>query len=192
MTGRPLYAEPIEAWRVWRVSLDARLRPLTRATKPWPARERVVARCLVAPDHVAPAAACSCGVWAVPTRERALEIASMTVRTPVAVGRVALWGRVVEHEGGWRAQYAYPIAVTVYDDGYIGAGERARSARRLASEYAIEADSCARPEHWQPQIAVQITASLLQAQRAYAEALQGLAEAGKRINAVLKTSGWSA
>jgi hypothetical protein len=30
-----------------------------------------------------------------------------------AIGRVALWGRVIEHEKGWRAQYAYPYALHV-------------------------------------------------------------------------------
>lgn len=30
-----------------------------------------------------------------------------------AFGRVSLWGRVIEHESGWRAQYAYPYALTL-------------------------------------------------------------------------------
>jgi hypothetical protein len=30
---------------------------------------------------------------------------------PVAVGRVDLWGTVIEHEGGWRAEYAQPRTI---------------------------------------------------------------------------------
>ena len=30
-----------------------------------------------------------------------------------AVGTVALWGRVIEHERGWRAEFAYPDRLTL-------------------------------------------------------------------------------
>jgi hypothetical protein len=33
-----------------------------------------------------------------------------------AIGRVSLWGRVAEWELGWRGEYAYPYALTVYSD----------------------------------------------------------------------------
>jgi hypothetical protein len=33
--------------------------------------------------------------------------------TGIALGRVALWGRIVEHELGYRAEYAYPSAIVV-------------------------------------------------------------------------------
>jgi hypothetical protein len=32
---------------------------------------------------------------------------------PTIVGTVALWGRVIEHDHGWRAAYAYPSRVAV-------------------------------------------------------------------------------
>ena len=34
----------------------------------------------------------------------------MTSGPRAAVGLVALWGRVIEHEHGYRAQFAYPAA----------------------------------------------------------------------------------
>lgn len=34
----------------------------------------------------------------------------------IVVGRVAFWGHVVEHEKGWRAQYAYPLCLVAVDD----------------------------------------------------------------------------
>jgi hypothetical protein len=34
-------------------------------------------------------------------------------RCPAVLGRVALWGRVIEHDLGYRAQYAYPQLVTL-------------------------------------------------------------------------------
>jgi hypothetical protein len=47
------------------------------------------------------------------------------------VGRVALWGRVVEHEEGYRAQRAYPQMLYVLGP--------AGTAARLASRYGVEA-----------------------------------------------------
>lgn len=115
-----------------------------------------------------------------PRLQRASDVEPPPAGLPCVNGhRVALWGRVVEHEVGWRAQFAYPIAVTLYDDGLLAnADKTATLARRVAAEYAIEADRRARPEHWQsqpPQVFVHIAASLIQAQRTYAEATRGVA-----------------
>jgi hypothetical protein len=46
---------------------------------------------------------CTCGVHA--TRERDL---LRRARDPGAIGTVALWGRIVEHELGYRAGLGYP------------------------------------------------------------------------------------
>lgn len=47
-----------------------------------------------------------------------------------AIGEVALWGRLVEHQNGWRAQFAYPGTLSVES-------EDERIASALAREYAI-------------------------------------------------------
>jgi len=101
-------AEPILAWRSW--TLTGRrdgegllLRPVTASSRPWRPREIAQATCRLAWSHEAPNQDCSCGLHA--TRE--LDTLRKT-RCPAVVGRVALWGRVIEHEHGYRARYAYP------------------------------------------------------------------------------------
>ena len=101
-------AEPILAWRSW--TLTGRrdgegllLRPVTAGSRAWRPREVAQATCRLAWSHEAPNADCSCGLHA--TRE--LDFLRRT-RCPAVLGRVALWGRVIEHEHGYRARYAYP------------------------------------------------------------------------------------
>jgi hypothetical protein len=100
--------EPILAWRSW--TLTGRrdgegllLRPVTAGSKAWRPREVAQATCRLAWSHEAPNVACSCGLHA--TRD--LDLLRRT-RCPAVLGRVALWGRVIEHELGYRAQYGYP------------------------------------------------------------------------------------
>ena len=56
--------------------------------------------------HFAPHKDCTCGIWAFRTLE---EFQAMAQQYSVdVVGQVYLWGRVLECENGFRAQYAYP------------------------------------------------------------------------------------
>jgi hypothetical protein len=75
----------------------------------WEPRRELVAEC--EHGHVAPELACGCGIYAAREPEEALRYA-LGRDEPHVVGRVlglvALWGRVVEGEHGWRAQRAYP------------------------------------------------------------------------------------
>jgi hypothetical protein len=55
--------------------------------------------------HEPPQANCTCGVYA----SKSLEQLLTTVYAKCGIhGEVYLWGTVVEHELGWRAQFAYP------------------------------------------------------------------------------------
>jgi hypothetical protein len=94
---------------------EPRLRSLTELGF-WPARERLTATCGRGAAHTAPQAACECGVWAFRAYERAYAelLAYAHGATPVLLGRVRMWGRLVEAEHGWRAQYAYPADLTVF------------------------------------------------------------------------------
>jgi hypothetical protein len=65
--------------------------------------ERAEAACKHARLHAAPHVGCSCGLHA--THEA--EVLRRT-RTPAVLGRVALWGRVIEHDLGFRAEFGYP------------------------------------------------------------------------------------
>lgn len=119
----PDFVEPLVGWRAWKVwgpPFQEDLCPgLTSVilNTPWTPRTRISAehnfdlaiRCRGLLDM-----RCSCGIYAfkdpdeafayaVRVRDRFLGIAS-----DVALGEVSLWGRVVECERGFRAQFAYP------------------------------------------------------------------------------------
>jgi hypothetical protein len=100
--------EPIVAWRAWaltghRDGTGLLLRPVAKRARLWRPREIVEASCRTSRRHEAPDPRCTCGLHAT----HAIDPLRRT-RSPAVLGRVALWGRVVEHEHGFRAQYAYP------------------------------------------------------------------------------------
>ncbi|MFZ0735308.1 MAG: hypothetical protein WAM79_23530 [Candidatus Sulfotelmatobacter sp.] len=65
----------------------------------------IVGRSEAADDHDAPQANCTCGIYAVKTLHH---FRSAGYEQFGIYGEVYLWGTVVEHELGWRAQFAYP------------------------------------------------------------------------------------
>ena len=98
--------EPILAWRAWALTVhgdDLALEPMAGRGKAWPARKVMRSRCRHAGLHTSPKPGCSCGLHGT----HGLEILRKT-RTPAVLGRVALWGRVIEHELGFRAALGYP------------------------------------------------------------------------------------
>jgi hypothetical protein len=111
----PDYVSPIIGYRVWRWEA-AGLRSLNFV--PWIPGKAMGARCRVvygvkvngqleAADgmHDAPQMNCTCGVYAAKTVEHLRQ--SGYERCGV-FGEVYLWGSVVEHQLGWRAEFAYP------------------------------------------------------------------------------------
>lgn len=110
--------EYAEGWRVWCVqeaTNGLRLASVVREAA-WPRGTDVIALCDL--DHVAPDVECTCGIHA--AREPALLWTYLHGRDEAAtvarvLGRVALWGRVVEHEHGWRAERAYPLSFVTGD-----------------------------------------------------------------------------
>lgn len=104
-----LVAEPVIGWRAWRLqpTIDGYvLRSLTQDEDPWPRRSPFHAHCLRHVNHgPAPGVSCVCGIyaWKEPSQLRGAARAR-----PSVVGTVALWGRVIEHDGGYRAEHAYP------------------------------------------------------------------------------------
>jgi hypothetical protein len=100
--------EPLLAWRAWaltgrRDGDDLLLRPVAGRSRPWRPGEVAEAACKHARMHAAPNVDCSCGLHATRTSDLLRR-----ARCPSVLGRVALWGRVIEHEHGYRAQYGYP------------------------------------------------------------------------------------
>ena len=74
-------------------------------------REKIEARC-EQKDHSeqqAPHLTCTCGVYAYKEKPRLLrEIRNMYSGLRLVYGEINLWGKVIEHEDGYRAQFGYP------------------------------------------------------------------------------------
>jgi hypothetical protein len=111
-------AEPVIGWRVWNLSDDDTagpvLWPAGSGADPWPRRRPLEARCTVPRvltwargRHEAPALGCRCGIHASDSLEVVARERPAWLPAPV-IGRVALWGRTIAHERGWRAALAYP------------------------------------------------------------------------------------
>jgi len=123
----PDFAEPIRAWRVWWVLLEGQKLRLRSLFYPllWEPGRRVEAECLhrrlLRPwrrrAHQAPRERCDCGIYAATAPSTADEyLGPMHPAPPAeavqyAVGRVSLWGMVIECARGWRASYAYPATL---------------------------------------------------------------------------------
>ena len=121
----PDYVEPVHGWRLWSVVPTggrSRLQSLVCPSVWWPGRE-LVASCEASPrdslrpwrrhppGHTAPEPHCTCGVHAMArVRHLGTYVPPAASRLVVqrAVGRVALWGDVVEGSRGWRAARGYP------------------------------------------------------------------------------------
>jgi hypothetical protein len=127
-TDAPDYAEPVVGWRCWFVVASGEhLRlcsPLYRTV--WLPLRETVARCERAgewwkpaapPLHAAPQADCQCGLYAPSSVRTAASFVrgrdSPREAIGAIIGRVFLWGRVVECELGWRAACAYPARLYV-------------------------------------------------------------------------------
>jgi hypothetical protein len=102
-------ADAVEGWRAWRLvrrgdgSLG--LGSLFSPEERWRPRSAVRAVCAVEGSyHPAPAVDCRCGYYAYADRAR---LAGASRRSGV-VGAVSMWGSVVGHDFGYRAEYAYP------------------------------------------------------------------------------------
>ena len=66
--------------------------------------------------HPAPELDCRCGIYGLQSVAAArsyLELPPLLCRDDRVIGRVALWGDVVEGPRGWRASHAYPIELFV-------------------------------------------------------------------------------
>ena len=143
MSPRDILSEPLVGWRAWHVVYEYSLPVLVSwsLNTAWPARRKLEAACeqhgpRPHRDH-------DCGIHAFKSRDDALAYAgclpyeglsfvrAMEGRACVAVGRVSLWGRVVAHRGGYRAQFAYPYELFLID------GDQG-IARDLARRYAVE------------------------------------------------------
>jgi hypothetical protein len=138
LKGKQPDEEPISGWRCWFVlPHEGLLRPIYRRGLAWPPGRAQEAICPDEP-HEAPADGCKCGLYAVCHPMLLGEIHWDTAppknipKLPgvLVVGQVAQWGKVIQHERGWRAQYAYPTHLYVFTD-------EAAIAERLRARYKV-------------------------------------------------------
>jgi hypothetical protein len=100
--------EPVMAWRTWTLAGSAdgtriHLLPLFGDRRPWPLQRPVRAACARRGRHLVPGLDCTCGLYGTHGHD-----ALRRSRDPAVLGTVALWGRIVEHAFGYRAEFAYP------------------------------------------------------------------------------------
>ena len=144
VTPIPDYVEPLEAWRVWRVAMregQVVLQSLF-AGAVWEPGVPLIASCTgghrsrwrpwrkTPNDHAAPDLDCHCGIYGVQSVAAArsyLETPPLLCRDDRVIGRVALWGEVVEGPLGWRASHAYPAELFVPVPLLAGIGLRRRA-----------------------------------------------------------------
>jgi hypothetical protein len=123
----PDYIEPVEAWRIWLVDSAFRLRSVFFEAG-WTPGEPLEAGCLrwrrslrppwriVPSAHAAPEERCVCGIYGAASVGDAQRYAAHPLPASAlcrVIGRVSLWGEVVECETGWRASAAYPARIYV-------------------------------------------------------------------------------
>jgi hypothetical protein len=115
--------EPIVGWRVWILEVnrgswhrhnqaDCRLRSLNGGA--WTPGERMEAVCdshglgRIVNHREGPESMCRCGVYAFRTIDALVPMLHSPFFRVCTLGEVSLWGKIIVHEGGYRAQYAYP------------------------------------------------------------------------------------
>jgi hypothetical protein len=140
----PDYATPIVGWRTWRVVSRGRaarlLSPFYRTV--WPTGRPLHAVCQSKEPlscHEVPTLECACGIYAAVVEALDREIADVAFHgwPRLAIGQVALWGRVVQAERGWRGEFAYPEKLFVLEPRPADRRRAARAARALRGGYGV-------------------------------------------------------
>jgi hypothetical protein len=102
-------------FRTWEIQRDGDKFVLASAwnlENPWPAREKLTARCMInSMNHEAPFPTCGCGIYASYTMEYITNVKKNVTRMAF-LGEVKLWGLTLEYSDGARARFAYPLNIT--------------------------------------------------------------------------------
>lgn len=149
----PLVVGPPQGYRCWRVDSDGGepvLRSLYHATA-WPVHDPLRAACATVRQrlaawvrhvlarsrvrHVAPTWGCQCGTYACTQFDRAAAIET-ALQPGQVVGVVALWGHMIRHAQGYRAEYARPVKLFV-SPAQVRDRESRSVLEAIAQRYAI-------------------------------------------------------
>lgn len=158
-----LVVGPLQAYRCWRVEWQGEfpvLGSLFQSTI-WPAATPLRAACEKQPGsvlawirrrfrhatevHPAPTWNCECGIYAMAglKEDESLELSPYVYRRgPMdrvlrVAGVVQLWGRVVQHEHGYRAEYARPLKLLTVPS-LARLPDTARLLDAIATRYAVQ------------------------------------------------------
>lgn len=113
----PVLDQPIIAYRTWMITRDSKsIRSLMDTSDyPWPHMKRYEAQCSellsIRTQHsykLTPFENCSCGIYAFNSIESLINQRRQTGGIHVIFGKVSLWGKVIPHKFGYRAEFAYP------------------------------------------------------------------------------------
>jgi len=69
--------------------------------------------------HPAPAERCNCGLYANPDLEALRQHGLCLAPDVIVLGQVALWGKVVDDEANYRAEFAYPARLSLVVDSLV-------------------------------------------------------------------------
>ncbi|HXY49459.1 MAG TPA: helix-turn-helix transcriptional regulator [Terriglobales bacterium] len=125
----PDYVAPIVGYRAWQwncTGWNPHSAPLKSFNDEWWSPGRAIAATcnasfgwsergaeVVHQRHEAPQAACTCGIYAAKSLDQLRDLGYL--RRGIR-GEVYLWGIVIEHQSGWRAQFAYPKTLVLSDE----------------------------------------------------------------------------
>ena len=151
--------EPVVGWRMWTLQIETYTLKAVNWPVYWEPGVRAVARCTSWTsrehelDEAAPAVECTCGFYAYASSEQAeLElwkrIGKRVSYHPInqipVIGQASFWGKVMDHERGWRGQYAYPYRILVPVDDAIDYYDHLKARKRLAAGYHVEVEEIRR------------------------------------------------
>ena len=141
----PDFISPITAYRAWQWDANG-LRSLNGER--WLPGQPLAASCRVdAIGSIAglskathnpaelPYFSCTCGVYAARTIEH---LRQCSYKKFGVHGEVYLWGKVVEHERGWRAQFAYPRTFVVAPDKFPFSLSEINARLKTLSEFGTD------------------------------------------------------
>jgi len=111
-------ADPVFGWRYWQLSPRRLLRSVTQRNFEWPPGRILRAVC-VEVGHPAPAERCNCGLYANPDLEALRQHGLCLAPEAIVLGQVALWGKVVDDEPSYRAEFAYPARLSLVVDSLV-------------------------------------------------------------------------
>lgn len=133
MSTIPDRIEPVVGWRMWSLVPVETARGRTKVWglcspfTPVEWRPQAPTRAVCSDCAESPSRDCGCGLYALWTGPFAEDVpvirgsarsfsppfASGALVSRCVIGRVAGWGKVVEHTKGWRAGFAYPLSLAV-------------------------------------------------------------------------------